>query len=102
MLPHPSLSCLAGAAKDLLILALNHLNQLIAGRSQIFARIELGRIFGEYFADNCRYRQPAVTVDINFTNSRLGRSSQLFGRDSNRVVHFAAEIVDHTDILRLN
>ena len=55
------------AAEHMLILPLDHLNELVPRRSKILAGIELGRVFGEYFSYHRRYGQPSAIAFLNIS-----------------------------------
>ena len=52
----------------MLVFILDHFDELLACGPQIFAGIELGRIFGKHFTNDRGHGQAAVTVDVDLTD----------------------------------
>lgn len=71
---------------------------LVAGRAEVFARVELTGLGGEHLADSGCHGQTAVGVDVDLANIHLGSLAELFLGDADGVGQFAAVFVDHVHI----
>ena len=68
--PHPSgLSC---TAQNRFILMFDQSDQFLAGRTQVFAWIELARIVGQIFTNLGGHSQATIGIDIDFADSAGG------------------------------
>ena len=94
--------CLVGGAKNVGVLVHIHFLQLLAGRSEIFARIEFGRFVVKHFTNHRRHRQAAIAVDVDLADRALGCSAELFFGDSDGVFQFTAIFVDFLHVLLWN
>ena len=68
---------------------------VLTRRSQIFARIKLGRTFGEYLTDGSRHSQTAIRINIDLADSRLSRLAQLVFGYTDGIFQRAAVFVDN-------
>ena len=68
---------LAGRTQHALALVHVEFLQLVAGRTQIFAGVELGGLVYEDLADGCGHRQTAVRVDVDLADGALGGLAEL-------------------------
>ena len=71
---------------------------LVAGRAEVFARVELAGLLVEDPADGCGHGQTAVGVDVDLAHCALGGLAELLLGDTDSVGKLAAMLVDHVDI----
>ena len=90
---------MAGAAKDLLVLAGVHLLELLAASTEVLAWVEPVWVLGEDAADGAGHDDTAIGVDVDLADSRLGSLTELLLWDADSSWHVAAVLVDHGDVL---
>ena len=84
---------LSGAAQYLLVLVHVELLELVAGRPQVLAGVELVRFLGEDLADQGRHGQAAVGVDVDLADGALGGLAQLLLGDVHGIGKLAAVLL---------
>ncbi len=94
---HLDLGGLAGGAEFLEALAADGFHR-VHGGLQIFARIELGRLFGEQLADRAGDGHAVVGVDVDLAHAMLDAALDLFDRHAPGLRHLPAILVD--DVLQ--
>ncbi len=90
---------LIGGTKNVGVLVDIHLFQFVAGRSEVFSRIEFPRVVVQDFTNRRRHRQAAIAVDVDLAHCALGGSAKLFLGDSDRVFQFSTVLVDYLHVL---
>jgi hypothetical protein len=90
--------CLTSAAEHILVFVDHHLDQFVTSRAEILAGIEFLRLFGKGFSDDRGQDQAAIGIYVDLAYGRFGGAAELFGRDPDRCLEFAAILVDHLDV----
>lgn len=72
---------------------------LVAGRAEVFARVELTGLGGEHLADSGCHGQTAVGVDVDLADIHLRGFAELLLGNADGVGKLAAVFVDGVDIL---
>src|SRR3546814_5101444 len=73
----------------------------LTGRLQVFARIELARIFGHEASNCARHGQADIGIDIDLANAELDGFLDFFDRHAIGFFHVAAErSEEHTSELQ--
>ena len=77
---------------DLVLVELLH---LVAGRTEVFARVELGRLLCKHLADGSRHGETGIGVNINLADSGLGSLAEFLLRNTDGSLEVSAVLVDH-------
>src|SRR3546814_1601752 len=72
----------------------------LTGRLQVFARIELARIFGHEASNCARHGQADIGIDIDLANAELDGFLDFFDRHAIGFFHVAAEFADFRQQVR--
>ena len=89
------LSVAAKHIDDLMHVKLFH---VVAGWSEVFARVKLCRFLCQGLADGRCHGETTVAVDVDLAHCRLRCLAELFLRDAHRCLQSAAVFVDDVDI----
>lgn len=94
-----SLAVGAENVDDLVLVELLH---LIAGRSEVLARIEDTWLLVEDAADGRGHGKTGIGIDVDLAYGRLGGLTKLLLRNTYCIRKFSAMSVDHVNILLRN
>ena len=72
---------------------------LVAGRTEVFTRVELTGFLVEYLANSCGHCKTAVRVDVDLADSALTGLSELLLGNTDSVRKLATMLVDDVNIL---
>ena len=86
-------------ANDFVLVEFFH---FVAGRPEVFAGIEFGKLGSEYLADCSCHCETAVRVDINLADCALGCLAEFFFGDTDCVGELAAVFVDFFNVFLRN
>ena len=78
------------------------MHKLFAGRPEVFARVEFGRFFIEYFPNRCCKDQAAIGVDVDLAHSRSRCFSELIFRNTDSRFQLSVVVVDEVDVFLKN
>ena len=85
---------LSGRTQDAFAFVHVELLQLVAGRAQVFAGVELCGLVYEDLADGCGHRQTAVRVDVDLADCALGGAAKLLFGNTYGILERTAVRVD--------
>ena len=92
---------LSGRTQDAFAFVHVELLQLVAGRAQVFAGVELCGLVYEDLADGCGHGQTAVRVDVDLADCALGGAAKLlFGNTYGILERTAVRVDDFYVLLR--
>ena len=90
---------LSGRTQDAFAFVHVELLQLVAGRAQVFAGVELCGLVYEDLADGCGHGQTAVRVDVDLADCALGGAAKLLLRNTYGILERTAVRVDDLHVL---
>ena len=70
---------------------------LLAGRTEVLARVEVARVLREVLAHSRGHRETGVGVDVDLAHRALRGLAQLLFRNADRIGKLAAVLVDRVD-----